>query len=340
MAGQSDRRYPTDAFGLPEGLLAALIGALLLVGAFALASSSIAMPPSERWAALTTVTLLALGVTLPGCAALYDALGRSVRRAPRAGYALLAIVPALYAAYALAVRELTVADLTSACLVAGVPALALWRAGQQRQPTIFDGLALAYLAVSFWLGLLPELGLPQQGGLVSFFQLASVPLLLLLFALRGWPGVGYSWHLSGQELRDALLAAALGLLIVGATLLLLGALRPPLVIPTAGTVLLSAVGAYFYTALPSELLLRGGIQNGLSRALAPTMGATGAFVALGLVVLGWLGLGMLRGGWPGALAGAVVGAAGGWTYLRSGKVTAAAVSHALIIWLLDLFTRA
>lgn len=336
MNRERDERYPTDGFGLPEGLLAAIVGGLLLVGTFALASAAIPMPPAERWAALTTFALLAAGATLPGCAALYDGLGRAVRGDARAGYALLALAPALYAAYALAVRELNLAGFASACFFAGVPALALWRSGRSRQPTVFDGLALAYLAASLWLGLLPPLGLPQQGALVGFFQLASVPLLLLLFAMRGWPGVGFTWHLSWPELRDALLAglaalaAPLLLALAGGGLSLAG--RPP----TAVALLLAAVGGYFFVALPAELLLRGGIQNGLARALAPTMGATAGWVALALAAGLWAAVGMLRGGLPGALLGLAAGAAGGWTYRRTGKVTAAAVSHLLPVLALDL----
>lgn len=340
MSREREHRYPTDAFGLPEGLLAAIVGWLLLVGSFALDSAATPMPPAERWAALTAVALLAAGATLPGCAAIYDALGRAVRRDWRAGGALLALVPALYAAYALSVRELRAFDLAAACLFAAVPALAFWRAERDRQPTIFDALALAYLAASLWLGLLPRLTLPQQGGLVGFLQLASVPLLLLLFALRGWPGVGFTWHMSARELRDALLAGLAALLVALGAALAGGQLGPAARAPSAVDVVLAAVGAYFFTALPAELLLRGGIQNGLARALAPTMGATGAWVALAAAAALWAALGMLVGGWPGLVSGAAIGAAGGWAYMRSGKVTAAAVSHMLVALSLALFTSA
>lgn len=336
MTRERDQRYPTDAFGLPEGLLAAIVGGLLLVGAFALASSVTPMPPAERWAALTAFTLLAAGVTLPGCAALYDGLGRVVRSDPRAGLALLALVPALYTAYAYAVRELNLSDFASACFFAGVPALAFWRSGRERLPTIFDALALSYLAVSLWIGLLPGLTLPQQGGLVGFFQLASVPLLLLHFAMRGWPGLGYTWHLSRRELRDALLAGLAAVAVVLLAALATGGLSPDWRAPTAGGLLIGAVSAYFFTALPVELLLRGGIQSGLARGLADSMGAVAPWVALGFAAGGWAALGMLRGGWAGAFNGLAVGLAGGWVYLRTGKVTAAAVSHMLVALTLDI----
>lgn len=338
MSREQDHSHPTDVFGLPEGLLAALIGALLLIGSFALHSFATPMPPAERWAGMTSFTLLALGVTLPGCAALYDGLGRVVRRDRRAMVALLALIPALYGAYAFAVRELTATGLLAALLFTAVPALTFGPGGTHREPTMLDGVGLTYLGLSLWLQLLPPLTLPQQGGLVGFFQLAVVPLLLLLFAARGWPGLGYTWHLSGRELRDALvaggLATALALLVaplLGGTLLFSGRL------PGAGDVVLATLRSYFFVALPMELLLRGGVQNGLTRALAARAGTRAPWIALGVTSL----IAVLAGltpGWaaPGPLATGSAGLAAGWVYLRTGKVSAAAVSSALIVLGLSL----
>lgn len=336
MTRERDQRYPTDAFGLPEGLLAALVGLALLVGAFALATSVTPMPPAERWAALTTLVVLGVGATLPGCAALYDALGRVVRADVRAGLSLLAVVPALYAAYAWAVRELTVPGLVAAVLFAAVPGAAAAMVGQRRAPALPDIVAFIYIAASLWLGLLPRLTLPQQGGLVGFFQLASAPLLLLLYALRGWPGVGFTWHLSWKELRVAFLAAIPAVLVVGAFYLLVVG-GNGLGFGAGWRLVSGIVTSYFFVALPAELLLRGGAQNGLERALRGPMGARGRQVALLASALLSALAGGLAGGVTGALIGAVVGLAAGWVYERTGKVTASAVTHTLIAWMAVLF---
>lgn len=339
MSRERDRSHPTDAFGLPEGLLAAIVCALLLIGVFAVTTAGTPMPPAEYWAALTTFALLAVGTTLPGCAALYDALGRAVRQDWRALAALAALVPALYAAYALAVRELTLPDLGAAVAFAAVPALAFGAARGSRQPTLLDFVALGYLIISLRLLLIPPLALPQQGGLVLFFQLAVVPLLLLLFAWRGWPGLGFTWHMSWRELRDALGAG-----LAGAALLSLYALlanEAEALSPSAGQLLPILLGGYFFVALPAEVLLRGGVQNGLARALRDRMGATAPWVALALTaaltaaleLVVWRGLNL-----PAAASALVVSLAAGWVYLRTGKVTVSAVSHATIVVILALFT--
>lgn len=331
MSSERDRSHPTDAFGLPEGLLAAIVAALLLVGTFAIASGATPMPPSEYWAALTTFSILAVGMTLPGCAALYDALGQTVRRDWRALAALASLLPALYLAYAFAVRELSGDDLNVAIAFTAIPALAFGGTQGSRQPHILDAVAIGYLLISLsFAGLLPPLTLPQQGGLVGFFQLAVVPLLLLLYAGRGWPGLGYTWHLSGRELLEALVAGIVGAGAIATLARLLGdgGLGP-------GTNLfVRVVSLYFFVALPAELLLRGGAQNGLARALRGRMGGRGGIVTAiaGATALTALGCYVLGAGRPAsALDGIVLGLVAGWTYLQTGKVTASAVTTTIAL---------
>lgn len=335
---ERDQRYPTDAFGLPEGLLAAIGCAVLLVGSFVLGSFATGMPPAERWAALTTFVLLASATTLLGCAALYDGLGRVLRQDTRALLALVALLPALYCSYALSVRELNGDDLNTAIALIIVPTVSVWASRESRSPTLLDGVWLLYLALSLWFGLVPPLMLPQQGGLVGFFQLALVPLLLVLFAARGWPGLGYTWHLSWRELRDALLAAAAMLVVLLPIGVASGLVGLPIGAPSAGGLLGGAVAAYFYSALPAELLLRAGAQNGLARALVGLAGGRAAWLALVLATVLAALIGV-SGGWWRALVGAVIGLGAGWVYKRSGKVTASAISHMLVVWLLGVMAR-
>jgi membrane protease YdiL (CAAX protease family) len=166
---------------------------------------------------------------------------------------------------------------------------------------------------------------------VTFFVLASMPLLLLLFAWRGWPGLGYSWHLSWHELRDALLAGTVGAMAMGLVGLLGNAV--PIGTPGAGQLLTAVMSIYFLGALPVELLLRGGVQNGLERALRERLGGAGRWAALALTVaLAVLVAFATRPDYfYGVIGAIVVGLAAGWVYQRTGKVTVSAVTHALII---------
>lgn len=333
--------HPTDPFGLPEGLLAAVVGAGLLIGSFAWTSAYTTMPPAERWAALTTFSLLALAYTLPGCAALYDALGRAVRRDWRALATLAALAPALYLAYSVAVGRFEPLGLISAALFAALPSAALLRSAGARTPTVVDAVGLGYLWLSLRLGLLPALGLPEQGPLVGFFDMAAPPLLLLLLAARGWPGLGFTWFLSPADFRAALLASAVVLPLAGGLAWALGLIGAPAGLPGGGALLGAALSAYFFYALPAELLLRGVAQNGVARALSARgvarAGLIGLAAGAALALLGGL-LGP-DGGWPHALVAGLASLGYGWVYLRTGKVTASAVPHMFVALILMVFSR-
>jgi hypothetical protein len=338
MPPERDEPHPTDPFGLPEGLLAAVVGAGLLIGSFAMTTASTTMPPGERWAALTTFGLLAVAYTLPGSAALYDALGRTVRRDWRALATLAALLPALYLAYSVSVGQFQVTGLIAAALFAGLPATALLRSAGARTPTATDVVGLGYMWLSLQLGLLPTVGLPEQGALVGFFQMATPPLLLLLLAARGWPGLGFTWFLSAADLRAALLSSGILVAVVGGLAWATGLIRLPTAFP-GGTLIGAALAAYFFTALPAELLLRGVAQNGVARALAARRAPRASQIGLAAgVILAGIGAIVSPGGsWRYALVAAVTAIGSGWVYLRTGKVTASAVPHMFVALMLTLF---
>jgi membrane protease YdiL (CAAX protease family) len=174
---------------------------------------------------------------------------------------------------------------------------------------------------------------------VGFFQLITPPLLLLLLAARGWPGLGFTWFLSATDLRAALLASAVLALVVGGLAWALGLVAAPASVPGGGALIGAALAAYFFSALPAELLLRGVAQNGVAR----TLGARGAPRAdlIGLAAGAALaGIGALispGGGWRLALITTVGSLGYGWVYLRTGKVSASAVPHMFVALMLTLF---
>ena len=92
------------------------------------------------------------------------------------------------------------------------------------------------------------------------------------------------------------------------------------------------IGGYLFTALPEELLFRGVIQNLLERRFPQWPGLT---IGLAAVVFGLAHLDNPTPGYPVpnmtyvAMA-TLAGLAYGWTWRRTGKITASAVTHALV----------
>lgn len=332
--------------GWPEGLVPALACAVLMLGAFVLATASTVMPAAERWAALTTFGLLALAYTLQGSPGLYDALGRVVRSDPRALVPLVLLVPALYSTYGLAVDEFSWNGLLVTLAFVALPAFALVQSRDKRLPTFFDALAALALLLSLGLGLVPALPLPQQGGVVGFFALAAVPLLLVLLAARGWPGLGFIWFINGADLRIGLLMAGGLLALLGSIALAFGFAQPAAAFPGAIELLVLAVNSYFLGALPAEIFFRGFIQNGIerfiegkawrgpgsqSRQLARWVSLVLAALLFGLM---FMSNELLRlPPFPGdLLIGVVAGLGFGRVYQITGRVTASAVPHMLLLW--------
>ncbi len=327
----------------PPGLWTALITALLLIVVFAFTTAQATMPPGERWAALTMFSILALAYTLQGSIGVYDGLSRIVQADWRPFMVLLGLLPACYISYSLAVDEFYWGDLLVALIFTALPAAAFWLGRGRRQPTLLDAVATLYLWASVSLGLLPALTLPQQGGQVNFFAFASVPLLLLVLAARGWPGLGFSWHLRMRDLAQALLMALLLLLPTALVLATSPMAEPALFLPGALDLFAGAIQSFFYVALPAEILFRGVVQNGLARwfgAIALRRGpaaqvmplAQQAALAVAALLFALATLATMPGAWGRAALAALAGLGYGWVYQRTGKVTASAVTHALVIW--------
>ena len=99
------------------------------------------------------------------------------------------------------------------------------------------------------------------------------------------------------------------------------------------------LGLVVFVGVPEELLFRGLIQEGLSRLRGPRTGWIAASLLFGLThITKPTGLPpavdhALRLNWRYALLAAIAGLAYGWVYRRTGKVSAAALTHGAVNWL-------
>jgi membrane protease YdiL (CAAX protease family) len=328
---------------------------VLLIAAFVLETAGIRMPPAERWAALTTFGLLALLYALQGSPEVYDMLGRAVRRDLRAWGTLLLVIPVLYSSYSIMVEEFRWNGLLTSLAFVFLPALAFSQSHRQRVPTLFDLVAVLYLLLSLTFGLLPDLTLPQQGGIIGFFAFSAAPLLLLLLAGRGWPGLGFTWFLSWSDLRMALLSAAALLAVLASAALVAGVVEPSGNAPAVLDELVQAILIYFLVALPQEILFRGLIQNGIARFAEARLwrppdsrepekeklailrqpqliSLVSTALLVGIVALYNATLYNPVSVPANPLLAFIAALGYGWVYQRTGKVTASAVTHLLVAW--------
>jgi len=219
-----------------------------------------------------------------------------------------------------------------------VPALAtLFRPADA--PPLHPLDILAILALWFpiefgWLPqasahLSPDISLPVP-------MLTAIVLGLILFVvLRPLPQVGFTFALTRADFGK-IGRALLAYILVGIPLGLLTRFLVLNMAPFAWDrwVLAWPLG-YLFTALPEELLFRGAIQNQLRLRLGNDWAALGiAAVIFGLSHLNNGTPGYPEPNWMYAIMAALAGLAYGWTWHKTGKITASAAVHATVnfIW--------
>lgn len=285
--------------------------------------------PVARPLPLALFTLLAGGYVALGVAEvprrIIEALDRSWLRI-FAGPAVLWAACVLYAAAA----GLSVADRALAFgTYLAIPAVILATGVGERGKLPWRELAAA---VSLGLGvkyhLLPTLPVPAPSGFDASRLVGLVGGLYFFLVARPLEGIGFRWALS---MRDVAVAAgffaaysAIALPIGFATHFIVW--NPRVAVPD---VILRPIVVYLVTAVPEEFLFRGLIQNLLTRWLGIPLG-----LAIGSVIFGLSHLPDPRY----AVLATIAGVAYGWVYLRTGKVTASAITHALVdaVWVILL----
>jgi len=174
------------------------------------------------------------------------------------------------------------------------------------------------------LELVPALPLPAPRGYDASRFVGLVAALYLFLVARPLDRIGYTHFLQPRELA----LAGIAFLVFAVVALPLGfatgflSWRPEV---NAATLVLAPVLIYLVTAVPEEFLFRGLFQNLLTRWVGPLLALAVAAATFGLAHL------------PDpryALLATLAGLAYGWVYLRTGKITAAAVTHALVdaVW--------
>ena len=188
-------------------------------------------------------------------------------------------------------------------------------------------------AIILWLpiefSLLPQLRLPPPDGLrAAPFAALAAGLYLFLVACP-LDRIGFTFGLGPRDLRLAAIATAV-FAIVGIPIgLATGFLQwnPRL---DAVRLAVAPIAIYLATGVPEEFLFRGLIQNALERAIGR------AALPIASIIFGLAHLPDLRY----VLLATLAGLAYGWVYQATRRITASAVTHALVDWIWVLLFRA
>ena len=218
----------------------------------------------------------------------------------------------------------------------GVPTLLmLFRPPDRRPLDWMDVAAILALWFPIEFDWLPDISAQVAGLSLPVAKLIGVDLAFLLFrVIRPIEGLGYSYRFSRQDLGRALQGLA-AFAIVGLPLgfaIRFISLQLAPVDPARWA--LSLLGIYFLIGIPEELLFRGIIQN----LIEHRWGRRWWTLALAAVVFGAAHLDNATLGYPVPnlaymLMAGLAGLAYGWVWQRTGKINAAALTHALVDWI-------
>jgi uncharacterized protein len=140
--------------------------------------------------------------------------------------------------------------------------------------------------------------------------------------------IGYTFQLNRRDFGVALLATV-GFAVVGIPIGLATGFLEWNPRPDVLRVAVAPIAIFLATGVPEEFLFRGLIQNSLERVIGR------AALPVASIIFGLAHLPDLRY----VLLATLAGLAYGWVYLVTRRITASAVTHALVDWIWVLLLR-
>jgi len=195
-----------------------------------------------------------------------------------------------------------------------------------------DTVRVLAAAIVLWLPiefhLLPQLRLPPPDGLRAAPFAALAASLYLFVVACPLDRIGYTFQLSRRDFRVALIATA-AFAIVGLPIGLATGFLQWNPRPDAIRLAVAPIAIYLATGVPEEFLFRGLIQNTLERAIGR------AALPIASIIFGLAHLPDPRY----VLLATLAGVAYGYVYQVTRRITASAVTHALVDWIWVLLLR-
>ena len=228
---------------------------------------------------------------------------------------------------------------------------------QNAQPILhwFDVIVILLLWFPIEFGWIPDLNIPPTSGTVKVYNIIGLILIIFLyFILRALPDTGFTYRLKGKDWRSIIQNFIFFMpfaLIIG---LATGFIEFAKRLPPTGEMIASFIAILFFIALPEEILFRGVIHNLLEKRLAPKKNGTVIALVISSVIFGLahgnnsnppfldidLGpLGIWHAPWVYILLATIAGVFYGLTYVKTRKVTAAALVHLLVDWVWGVFFK-
>jgi membrane protease YdiL (CAAX protease family) len=213
---------------------------------------------------------------------------------------------------------------------------------------ILDVVLIIFLWFPIEFGWTPRLNLPPVHGIANAYKLVGLSLVIYLyFAVRDLENVGFTYRLTRVDCwigaRSFLLFMPIALL-VGFPTDFIGLSDH---LPGLSKMVTSFLGIAFFIALPEEILFRGVIHNLIEKRVSHRKNGMVLALTISSIIFGLAhgnnnnppffninfgSLGIWQVPWVYILLATIAGYFYGWAYIKTRKVTAAAITHLLVDW--------
>ena len=255
----------------------------------------------------------------------------------------------IFLIYATLLNKITIFDILSGFLYCILPLILIWFARNQSMSLkTMDILVLIILWFPINFRLVPQLTLPPVQGIVPLFNIIAVILLIIAFlVIRNLEDIGLVWRLKGDEIRISIQYFIIGLFIIIIIGFITGFFELSKRLPSTFEMLGMFMSIGFFIALPEELLFRGIIQNFIEKSFQRHRYNTWIALVISAIIFGLAhgndaigpvidvnlrSFGIWHCPWAYMIVATIAGIFYGLTYIKTRKVTAAALVHLLVNW--------
>lgn len=270
---------------------------------------------------------------------------------PQRFYGIVAAFWGLAQVYAIASGQFEASQALLSALWLGGLSLLVRALPQRPLPHLLD-LAVVLL---FWLpiefGLVAGIRIPPVNGQVDVFMPLGLALLIYTYVVIRQFDVGFTYRLKGDDIRIVVLNFLMFFFIAMIIGALTGFISLARHMPPASEMLISAFAIFFFIALPEELLFRGVIYKLLVKQFQGKPRAVGKALLVSSVIFGLahgnnanppffdvsLGGVTWQVPWAYIILATIAGLFYGWIFIRTQKITVAAVLHLLVDWVWATF---
>ena len=255
--------------------------------------------------------------------------------------------------YALFTKQLNVYNVCAGLVYCVVPFL-LIKPLLQKEPKLLaaDVFLLLFLWLPIEFGWIPNISIPPVQGQVAIYKFIGIIIIVFLYASVRKIPIGFTYRLKGQDwwlsIQNLLMFLPFALVIGFLT----GFIALSHRMPSGSELLSSFIAIFVFIALPEELLFRGVIQNLIEKRMAHVKNGQMKALIISSVIFGlahannpgapflsisFFNFGTWQVPWVYVVLASIAGFFYGWTFIKTGKITAAALVHLYVDWIWSNF---